>query len=126
LLVGVAALANNKQGQIGGVFRLDAGSGTFVNLNLQKAYGGLISTDASGNLYVGGGRLVSVYAPGATTPSRIVHAKSTITALTTSSNGTLYVDTYQGGITVYAPGRDHSRKSFDPQAQVSGLALGPE
>lgn len=125
LLVGVAALANNKQGQIGAVFRLDTASKTFVNLNLQKAYGGLIATDAAGNLYVGGGRLVSVYAPGATSPSRIVHAKTTIVDLTAASDGTLYVDTYFGGISVYRPGRNRSKESFNPEAQVSGLALGP-
>jgi hypothetical protein len=45
--------------------------------------------------------------------------------LAAASDGTLYVDTYQGGITVYAPGKDRSRNSFLPQAQVSGLALGP-
>ena len=125
LLVGVAAFAHNRQGQIGAVFRLDAGSGTFVNLNLKRAYGGLIATDGAGNLYVGGGRLISVYRPGATTPSRVVHAKDTIVTLTAASNGTLYVSTYGGGITVYAPGRDRSNNSFFPQAQVSGLALGP-
>jgi len=124
LLVGVAALANNKQGQVGAVFRLNAGSSTFVNLNLQKAYGGLIATDGVGNLYVGGGRLISVYAPGATSPSRIVHTKDTIVTLTAASDGTLYVDTY-AGITVYRPGKGTSKNSFVPQAQVSGLALGP-
>jgi hypothetical protein len=125
LLVGVAALENNRQGQIGAVFRLDTGSGTFVNLNLKKAFGGLIATDAAGNLYVGGGRIISVYAPGATSPSRIIHARDTIVTLTAAPNGTLYVDSYQGGITVYPPGKRHSEASFDPQAQVSGLALGP-
>ncbi len=125
LLVGVAALASNKQGQVGAVFRLNAGSSTFVNLNLKKAYGGLIATDGSGNLYVGGGTLVSVYAPGATSPSRIVHTKDTVVTLMAASNGTLYVDTYTGGITVYAPGKVKPKNSFVPQAQVSGLALGP-
>jgi hypothetical protein len=125
LLVGVVALANNRQGQVGAAFRLDAGSGTFVNLNLQKAHGGLIATDARGNLYVGGGTLISVYAPGATNPSRIVRTKATIVALTAASNGTLYVDTYEGGITVYPPGKGRSKNHFAPEAQVSGLALGP-
>jgi hypothetical protein len=125
LLVGVAALAHNKQGQVGAVFRLNAGSSTFVNLNLKKAHGGLIATDGAGNLYVGGGTLISVYAPGATSPSRIVHTKDTVVALTAASDGTLYVDTYTGGITVYAPGEVKSKDSFIPQAQVSGLALGP-
>ena len=125
LLVGVAALAENKQGQVGAVFRLNAGSSTFVNLNLKKAHGGLIATDGAGNLYVGGGTLISVYAPGATSPSRIVHTKDTVVTLTVASNGTLYVDTYTGGITVYAPGKVKSKNSFVPQAQVSGLALGP-
>jgi len=123
LLVGVASLANNRQGQVGAVFRLDAG--TFINLNLQKAYGGLIATDAKGNLYVGGGTLISVYAPGATSPSRFVHTKDTLVTLTAASDGTLYVDTYQTGITVYSPGKSHSKNSFVPEAQVSGLALGP-
>jgi hypothetical protein len=125
LLVGVAALAENKQGQVGAVFRLNAGSSTFVNLNLKKAHGGLIATDGAGNLYVGGGTLISVYAPGATSPSRIVHTKDTVVTLMAASNGTLYVDTYTGGITVYAPGKVKSKNSFVPQAQVSGLALGP-
>lgn len=125
LLVGVAALAENKQGQIGAVFRLDAGSSTFVNLNLTKASGGLIAVDGAGRLYVGGGRLISVYAAGATKPSRIVHLKEPAVALTVSSNGTLYVGTYNSGITVYGPGKNHSNDSFIPQAQVSGLALGP-
>jgi ligand-binding sensor domain-containing protein len=124
LLVGVAALANNKQGQVGAVFRLDAGSATFVNLNLEKAYGGLIATDGAGNLYVGGGQLISVYAPGATSPSRIVHTQEPIVTLTAASDGTLYVDTY-AGITVYSPGKRKSKNSFASQAQVSGLALGP-
>jgi hypothetical protein len=69
--------------------------------------------------------LISVYAPGATSPSRIVHSKTTVTALTAASDGTLYVDTYTGGITVYAPGKVTPKNSFVPQAQVSGLALGP-
>ncbi len=125
LLVGVAELAHNKQGQAGVVFRLNAGSSRFVNLNLKKAYGGLIATDEAGNLYVGGGTLISVYAPGATSPSRIVHTKDTVVTLTVAANGTLYVDTYNGGITVYSPGKVKPRNSFAPQAQVSGLALGP-
>jgi hypothetical protein len=125
LLVGVFALADNRQGQVGAVLRLDASSGTFENLNLKRAYGGLIATDSAGNLYVGGGTLISVYAPGETSPSRVVHTKSTIVTLTAASDGTLYVSTYLGGITVYAPGKSHSKNSFDPEAQVSGLALGP-
>jgi hypothetical protein len=125
LLVGVFALANNRQGEVGAVFRLDRNSGTFVNLNLQDAYGGLVATDAAGNLYVGASTLISVYASGATTPSRFVHTKNAITALTAASDGTLYVDTYEVGITVYAPGKSYSKSSFIPQAQVSGLALGP-
>lgn len=125
LLVGVFALANNKQGQVGAVFRLNAGSSTFVNLNLTKAYGGLIATDGAGHLYVGGGNVISVYAPGATSPSRIVHTKSGIDALTAAANGTLYVGSFNGGIAVYGPGKRTSGKSFVAQAQVSGLALGP-
>jgi hypothetical protein len=125
LLVGVAALANNKQGQVGAVFRLSAGSSTFVNLNLKKAYGGLIATDGAGNLYVGGGSVVSVYAPGATSSSRIVHTKNAVDALTAAADGTLYVGSYTGAIAVYAPGKRSSKKSFVAQAQVSGLALGP-
>jgi hypothetical protein len=125
LLVGVAALANNRQGQVGAVFRLDAASGTFVNLDLKKAFGGLIATDAAGNLYVGGGTVISVYPQGATSPSRVVHAKETIVTLTAASDGTLYVSTYQGGISVYAPGKGEPSDSFSPEAQVSGLALGP-
>jgi len=125
LLVGVAAMVSNPQGQIGAVLRLDVNSGKFVNLNLQKADGGLIATDATGNLYVGGGNRVSIYAPGATSPSRVVHAKDTIVTLTAAPDGTLYVDTYNGGIAVYAPGKERAKDSFIPQAQVSGLALGP-
>ncbi|HVR45235.1 MAG TPA: hypothetical protein VMT95_01145 [Candidatus Binatia bacterium] len=125
LLVGVAALENHKLGQGGAVFRLDTGSSTFVNLNLKKAYGGLIATDGAGNLYVGGGQLISVYAPGATSPSRIVHTEEAVVTLTAAADGTLYVGTYIGGITVYAPGKRTPKKSFIPQAQVSGLALGP-
>jgi len=125
LLVGVAALANNKRGQVGAVFRLNAGSSTFTNLNLKNAYGGVIATDGAGNLYVGGVDTISVYAPGATSPSRVIHTKAQVIALSAASDGTLYVQTYSGGITVYAPGRVKSNESFIPQAQVSGLALGP-
>lgn len=125
LLVGVAALTNNKQGQIGQVFRLNAGSATFVSLNLAKAYGGLIATDHAGNLYVGGGELISVYASGATTPSRIIHLKSPVVALTVASDGTLYVQPYGAEMFVYAPGKEKPKSSFDTEAQVSGLALGP-
>ena len=125
LLVGVAALAHNRQGQVGGVFRLNAGSSTFVNLNLKKAYGGLIATDGAGNLYAGGGRLISIYAPGATIPARMIHTKSTIVTLTAAADGTLYVSTSSGGISVYAPGKGKPKTSFSPQAQISGLALGP-
>ena len=125
LLVGGAAIAHNRQGQVGAVLRLDTASGSFVNLNLQKAYGGFIATDAAGNLYAGGARVVSIYAPGATIPSRFVHTKSTIIGLTAASDGTLYVATYFGGITVYAPGKDRPKDSFKPEAQEGGLALGP-
>jgi hypothetical protein len=124
LLVGVAALANNRQGQIGAVFRLDS-SGTLRNLHLRKAYGGLIATDGAGNLYVGGGEVISIYAPGMTKPSRIVRTQDTIVSLTAASDGTLYVDTGEADIAVYPPGEDEPKNSFDPQAQVSGLALGP-
>lgn len=125
LLVGVAALADNRQGEIGAVFRLDAASGQFVNLNLQNAVGGLIATDGAGNLFVGGNRSISVYPPGATSPSRSFHTKDGIVTLTAGSDGTLYVDTNPGGISVYPPGKNHPKSSFLPQAQVSGLALGP-
>jgi hypothetical protein len=124
LLVGVFALANNRQGGVGAVFRLDQRTGTFTNLNLQDAVGGLVATDAAGNLYVGGDTVISVYAPGATTPSRLIHTKSALVTLTAASDGTLYVDTYNGGIAVYAPGKGYPSSSFTPQAQVSGLALG--
>ena len=73
---------------------------------------------------MGGGRLISVYAPNATTPSRIMHANATIVTLTAAADGTLYVDTGRAGVSVYAPGKNHSKRSFDPPAQVSGLALG--
>lgn len=125
LLVGVGALANNKQGQVGAVFRLDAGSGTFVNLNLQKAHGGLIAIDGAGNLYVGGGELISVYKAGATTPTRIIHPKETVTALTVASDGTLYAATYSSGILIYGPGKEKPKNSISPESQVAGLALGP-
>lgn len=125
LLAGVVADGNNRQGQIGEVLRLDAASGTFVNLNLKKANGGIIATDGAGKLYVGGNKTVSVYAPGATSPSRIVRTDDPIVALTVAANGTLYVCTYGDRITVYAPGKVRSSNSFVPQAQVSGLALGP-
>jgi len=125
LLVGVAALAGNKQGMIGQVFRLNATSSTFVSLNLQQAYGGSIATDAAGNLYVGGGRLLQVYAPGATTPTRTIHTKSTIVTVTAKADGTLYVDEYQGGIAIYEPGKSRSRNSFIPDAQLGGMAVGP-
>lgn len=125
LLVGVVAFATNKQGQVGAAFRLDAGSGMFVNLNLKKDYGGLIALDAAGNLYAGGGTLISVYPPGATKPSRMVHTTSTITSLTAAPDGTLYVDIYNGGISIYPPGEGNPKESFSPDAQVAGLALGP-
>lgn len=124
LLVGIVELAHNRQGQIGAVLRLDSESSTFVNLELRKAYGGLIATDGTGNLYVAGGDIVSVYAPGASIPSRIVHAKDTIFALVAASDGTLYVDT-RTGIEVYPPGKASPQRSFAPAAQVGGLALGP-
>jgi hypothetical protein len=126
LLVGVAALANNRQGEVGAVFRLDASSGTFTDLNLTKAYGGLIATDAKGNLYVGGGTVIYVYAPNKNTPSRVIHTASAIVALTAASDGTLYVGVGENEITVYAPGKNHSQNTFRPEAQVSGLALGPQ
>jgi hypothetical protein len=125
LLVGVAADAENRQGQTGTVFRLDPRSGKFINLNLKNAVGGLIATDGAGNLYVGGNESISVYAPGATTPSRTFHTKSGIVNVAAASNGTLYVNMYQEGIAVYAPGKNHTKNTFIPQAQVSGLALGP-
>jgi hypothetical protein len=124
LLVGVAAVAENKQGQVGAVFRLNAASSKFVNLKLKKAYGGLIATDGAGNLYVAGGTLISVYAPGTTRPSRIVRTKDPVVTLTAAPDGTLYIDT-SGGIAVYAPGQVDPKNNFVPQAQVSGLALGP-
>jgi hypothetical protein len=125
LLVGVFALANNKQGEIGAVFQLDAQSGKFSNLRLKKAHGGIIATDAAGNIYVGGGTFISVYAPGTTIPSRTVHTTESIVTLTAASDGTLYVDTGSKGIQVYAPGKNIPKDTYIPQAQVSGLALGP-
>lgn len=125
LLVGVAAFAQNRQGQIGAVLRLDAGSSTFVNLNLEKAYGGLIATDGMGNLYVGGAERISVYAPGATSPSRIIRTTDTIVTLTSAADGTLYVGTSHDNIIVYQPGKRKSNESFASGAQVSGIALGP-
>ncbi len=125
LLVGVAAPATKKKGEIAAVFRLSSSSGTFENLNLQKIHGGLIATDAKGTLYVGGDMLISVYGPGATSPSRIIHTKEPIVTLTVAAGGTLYAGSSRDGIFVYAPGKNHAKNSIDPQAQVSGLALGP-
>ncbi|HEV3090060.1 MAG TPA: hypothetical protein VGX91_01305 [Candidatus Cybelea sp.] len=124
LLVGVAALANNKQGEVGQVFRLSAGSSKFVSLKLKKAYGGEIAIDGAGNLYVAGGELVSVYPSGETQPSRVIHVKAEVAALAAATDGTLYVDKVNSAIEVYPPGSDTPTTSFVPEAQVSGLVLG--
>lgn len=126
LLVGVVSLAQNRQGQISAVFRLDQSSGMFENLNLQKTRGGLIATDAAGHLFVGGNKTISVYGAGATKASRVIHTQNGIVALTAASDGTLYVaQEGSSGIVIYPPGKDHAKSGFDPEAQVSGLALGP-
>ncbi len=124
LLVGVAALANNRQGQVGQVFRLSAGSSKFVSLKLKKASGGVLAIDGAGNLYVAGGELVSVYPSGETKASRVIHVNAEIAALTAAGDGTLYVDKLNSAIEVYPPGSDTPTESFIPEAQVSGLALG--
>ena len=74
---------------------------------------------------MGGGGFISVYAPGATTPTRIIHPKETVTSLTVASNGTLYAATYNSGILIYGPGKEKPKNSIRPEAQVAGLALGP-
>jgi hypothetical protein len=55
-----------------------------------------------------------------------VHAKAPIVTLTAAADGTLYVSfTGVDEISVYPPGKSQSKRSIDPEAQVSGLALGP-
>jgi hypothetical protein len=69
--------------------------------------------------------VISVYAPGATSPFRVIHSSDPVASLAVASDGTIYVDTYSHGILVYPHGKKRGVRSFDPQAQVLSIALGP-
>ena len=85
-------------------------------------YFSCMTTDSAGNLYLGlGYAVVNVYAPGSTQPERtITDGINVPAALTTDSQGTLYVSNYNsahGGyhkpyISVYAPGATSPSRTF--------------
>ena len=95
-----ATLANSSTVH---VFKIAPGSSQVTDLGLQGAGGAAIGVDGAGNLYTGGLYLVSVYAPGATSPSRTFPLSFYGNGLTVARNGTLYV---VGNNTVaeFAPG----------------------
>jgi hypothetical protein len=126
LLVGVSIYF-----QQGAVYRLAPGSQNFTNLNLQDATGGTIAVDKAGNLYVGSGssagdQVISIYPPNATSPSRQITVQNILDALAVEPNGQLYVETIGAGppqISVYAPGSDAPKQTFDVAGGGGGIAL---
>jgi hypothetical protein len=135
LLVGVSSLTIKDNA----VFRFSTGSQQFTNLGLKKMPGALITADAAGNLYVGGPntsgdtRVIAVYAPNQTKPTRMIHLSQNaigVDALTVSADGTLYVASEMGEqhlIYEFKPGASKPDVTLDFTGQVEGegLALSP-
>jgi sugar lactone lactonase YvrE len=65
-----------------------------------------LATDNNGNLYVAnlGGNTITVYKPGATSPSLTLTESNGPLDVAVGKNGYVYASDYQGGIDVYAPG----------------------
>jgi sugar lactone lactonase YvrE len=100
------------------VFKIAAGTSHATDLALTSAGGDAITMDGAGNLYAGGfaggysGYYISVYPPGATSPSRTISLAFQTYGITATSNGTLYVvaedDVYE-----YAPGASEPKNTIE-------------
>ena len=73
-----------------------------------------LAFDAGGNLYASlyqSSSAVSIYAPGAQSPTRIIDGPYFPTALTIDGSGNLYVGSY-GAVTVYVPGASSATRTI--------------
>jgi hypothetical protein len=85
------------------VFKIAPGSSHAKDLGLQGAGGAAIGVDGAGNLYTAGLYLVSIFAPGATMPTRTFPLSFFGNGLTVARDGTLYVVGNQT-VAEFAPG----------------------
>jgi hypothetical protein len=121
LLVGIAALPKRYTS----VLRLNGSSGQFTSLGLHSVLGGLATADAAGDLFTGGdNRKISVFAPGATKPTRTISIPGykLIVALAAAADGTLYVAA-SPYVYVYAPGAHKPSTTINTNAGIGGLAV---
>jgi sugar lactone lactonase YvrE len=111
------------------VFRINRGSSTAKNLNLQDLPdGGALGIDKAGNLYAGGHEGdMSIYAPENTTPSRTfdLDVNGFYTDMTVTSDGTIYWPNYdEGAMYEFAPGTSSPTNEFATAGSGIGAAVG--
>jgi sugar lactone lactonase YvrE len=89
-----------------------------------------LATDEKGNLYVSNllGNTITIYNPGATSPSLTLTESDGPLDVAVGSNGYVYAGDESGGIDVYAPGATSPiRRLTNPHLayRVTGVAVGP-
>jgi hypothetical protein len=97
--------ASNKVGSVIDVYSVPGYSKVdHISNGIEEPEG--IATDASGNVYAANvdGGSVTVYKPGATSPSRTLSASHTPDDVTVATNGYVLVGDQGGGVDVFAPG----------------------
>jgi WD40 repeat protein len=109
------------------IFQIPRGSHQPFDTGIQGAAGASLGLDAAGNLYTAGAvntdGVVSVYAPGATEPTRTYSLGPEIADITAAPDGTLYATTAgNNGILEVAPGGSTIEKTF--HVGGAGIALG--
>jgi hypothetical protein len=112
----------------GVVFKINRGSSTAKNLNLQNVPGGALGIDKAGNLYTGGhDGNIAIYAPGSTSPSRTigVNDEGFYSDMAVTPNGTIYWPNYdEGAMYEFAPGAPSPTNVFSTSGSGVGAAVG--